>query len=114
MLAYTEPGDGVILLTPVYYPFSFAVSRNDRKEVRCPLVNINGRYEIDYELLEDLCEMDEGDMTKTISVLNRLLGTEQKERLKEHLRMKNGRVPASKMMNEIGEIFRNVKEGKNS
>ena len=32
----------------------------------------------DYELLEDLCEMDEGDMTKTISVLNRLLGTEQK------------------------------------
>ena len=68
----------------------------------------------DYELLEDLCEMDEGDMTKTISVLNRLLGTEQKERLKEHLRMENGRVPASKMMNEIGEIFRNVKEGKNS
>ena len=64
----------------------------------------------DYELLEDLCEMDEGDMTKTISVLNRLLGTEQKERL----RMENGRVPASKMMNEIGEIFRNVKEGKNS
>ena len=53
-------------------------------------------------------------MTKTISVLNRLLGTEQKERLKEHLRMENGRVPASKMMNEIGEIFRNVKEGKNS
>ena len=39
---------------------------------------------------------------------------EQKERLKEHLRMENGRVPASKMMNEIGEIFRNVKEGKNS
>ena len=38
VLAYTEPGDGVILLTPVYYPFSFAVSRNDRKEVRCPLV----------------------------------------------------------------------------
>lgn len=31
----------------------------------------------DYELLEDLCEMDEGDMTKTISVLNRLLGTER-------------------------------------
>ena len=64
--------------------------------------------------MKDLCEMDEGDMTKTISVLNRLLGTEQKERLKEHLRMENGRVPASKMMNEIGEIFGNIKEGKNS
>ena len=74
-------------------------------------------YELDEAALDDyelLCEMDEGDMTKTISVLNRLLGTEQKERLKEHLRMENGRVPASEMMNEIGEIFGNIKEGKNS
>ena len=68
----------------------------------------------DYELLEDLCELDEGDTSKTISVLNRLLGKEQKDRLKEHLRSKNGRVPASKMMNEMGEIFNSVKEGKNS
>lgn len=49
-----------------------------------------------------------------ISVLNRLLGNEQKERLKEHLRMENGRVPASKMMLEMGEILNSVKEGKNS
>ena len=68
----------------------------------------------DYELLEDLCELDEGNASKTISVLNRLLGKEQKDRLKEHLRSKNGRVPASKMMNEMGEIFNSVKEGKNS
>lgn len=68
----------------------------------------------DYELLEDLCELDEGNTSKTISVLNRLLGKEQKDRLKEHLRSKNGRVPASKMMNEMGEIFNSVKEGKNS
>lgn len=68
----------------------------------------------DYELLEELCELDEGDTSKTISVLNRLLGNEQKERLKEHLRMENGRVPASKMMLEMGEIFNSVKEGKNS
>ena len=62
VLAYTEPGDGVILLTPVYYPFSFAVSRNDRKEVRCPLVNINGRYEIDYELLEEMAGKPENKL----------------------------------------------------
>ena len=68
----------------------------------------------DYELLEELCELDEGDTSKIISVLNRLLGNEQKERLKEHLRMENGRVPASKMMLEMGEIFNSVKEGKNS
>ena len=62
VLAYTEPGDGVILLTPVYYPFSFAVRRNDRKEVRCPLVNINGRYEIDYELLEEMAGKPENKL----------------------------------------------------
>ena len=52
VLAYTQPGDGVILLTPVYYPFSFAIKRNDREEVRSPLINVNGRYEIDFEDLE--------------------------------------------------------------
>ena len=62
VLAYTEPGDGVILLTPVYYPFSFAVRRNDRKEVRCPLVNINGRYEMDYELLEEMAGKPENKL----------------------------------------------------
>lgn len=68
----------------------------------------------DYELLEDLCELDEGNMAKTSSVLKRLIGVEQKERLKEHLRTETGRVPMSKMMAEIEEIFKNVKEGKNS
>ena len=68
----------------------------------------------DYELLEDLCELDEGNMAKTSSVLKRLIGAEQKERLKEHLRTETGRVPMSKMMAEIEEIFKNVKEGKNS
>ena len=68
----------------------------------------------DYELLEDLCEMDAGNVAKMSSMLNRLIGTEQKERLKEHLRTENGRVPMSKMMIEIEEIFKNAKAGKNS
>lgn len=67
----------------------------------------------DYELLEDLCELDNGNTARTISALNRLLGTEQKDQLKEHLREENGRVPASKMMVEMAEIFNSVKEGKN-
>lgn len=67
----------------------------------------------DYELLEDLCELDNGNTARTISALNRLLGTEQKDRLKEYLREENGRVPASKMMIEMGEIFNSVKAGKN-
>ena len=67
----------------------------------------------DYELLEDLCELDNGNTARTISALNRLLGTEQKDQLKEHLREENGRVPASKMMVEMAEIFNSVKAGKN-
>ena len=68
----------------------------------------------DYEILEDLCEMDAGNMSKMSSVMNRMIGAEQKERLKEHLRTENGRVPMSKMMIEIEEIFKNAKAGKNS
>ncbi len=29
------------VISPVYYPFSFAVRRNERKEVRCPLVQLD-------------------------------------------------------------------------
>ena len=68
----------------------------------------------DYELLEDLCGLDEGDIAKAIGVLDRLLGVEQKNRLKEHLRTESGRVPTSKMMIEIGEIFNSAQAGKNS
>ena len=68
----------------------------------------------DYELLEDLCEIDAGNMAKMSSAMNRLIGAEQKVRLKEHLRTENGRVPMSKMMSEIEEIFKNAKAGKNS
>ena len=29
--AFTQPGDGVIILTPVYYPFYMATKANGRK-----------------------------------------------------------------------------------
>lgn len=47
--AYTKPGEGVMLMTPVYYPMYHAVKSNDRVLVDCPLVNREGRYEIDWE-----------------------------------------------------------------
>lgn len=50
----TEPGDGVILLTPVYYPFYNAVKRNGRTLVECPLKLEGMRYQIDFDLLEEL------------------------------------------------------------
>lgn len=67
----------------------------------------------DYELLETLCKIDEGDTQLTINMVNRLLGNEQKERLKDHVRAENGRVSAKKLLKEVMEIFNATKEGKN-
>jgi cystathionine beta-lyase len=50
--ALTENGDGVLLFTPVYKPFSDMIRANGRKEVEVPLVLNGGRYEIDFEALE--------------------------------------------------------------
>lgn len=52
--AFTAPGDGVILFTPVYYPMYSAVTANERTLVRCPLVRTEDRYEIDFDLFERL------------------------------------------------------------
>jgi aminotransferase/cystathionine beta-lyase len=50
--ALTEPGDGVIIQTPAYYPFYMAIEKNQRRLVRNPLVATDGRYELDYDGLE--------------------------------------------------------------
>lgn len=50
--AYTEKGEGVMLLTPSYYPMYAAIDMNKRKQVCCELVNKAGRYEIDWEDFE--------------------------------------------------------------
>ncbi|MGB1256075.1 MAG: MalY/PatB family protein [Thiolinea sp.] len=49
--AYTRPGDGVILFTPVYHAFARTIKANDREVIESPLVNNNGRYEMDLEAL---------------------------------------------------------------
>lgn len=50
--ALTEPGEGVIVMTPVYYPFYDAVKSAGRNLVENPLVERNGRFEIDFDDLE--------------------------------------------------------------
>lgn len=52
--AFTKKGDGVILMTPVYYPFYGAVKKSGRKIVKCPLLRADGSYRIDYDLFEKL------------------------------------------------------------
>lgn len=50
--ALTDPGDGVIIQQPVYYPFFDSVKTNNRKLVNNPLVYENGRYHIDFNDFE--------------------------------------------------------------
>ena len=68
----------------------------------------------DYEFLEILCKIDEGEVSLTIKMVDTLLGEEQKERLKKHIRYESGRVSAKKLLAEVMEIFQETKEGKNS
>lgn len=52
ILALTEPGDGIIIQRPVYYPFTKKIENNGRKVVNNPLIYENGSYRMDYEDLE--------------------------------------------------------------
>lgn len=45
--AYTKPGDGVVLMTPVYHAFARVVAAAGRRVVECPLAIEDGRYVLD-------------------------------------------------------------------
>lgn len=51
--AYTDPGDGVLLSTPVYPPFYQAVEQNGRRVVESPLLLKDGRYQVDFTDFEE-------------------------------------------------------------
>ena len=51
--AYTKPGDGVLIQSPVYYPFSGVIEDNGRKVVSNTLVlGEDNRYHIDFDDFE--------------------------------------------------------------
>lgn len=50
--ALTEPGDGVIIQQPVYYPFALAARMTGRKLVNNELICRRNTYDIDFEDLE--------------------------------------------------------------
>ncbi len=49
--AFSEPGDGVILFTPVYHAFARVIRANNRAILESPLVERDGRYEMDLDAL---------------------------------------------------------------
>jgi putative C-S lyase len=55
--AFSEPDDGVLIFSPVYYPFKMAIEKNGRTVVDVPLL-VNGmRYEIDWEKFEEAARL---------------------------------------------------------
>jgi cystathionine beta-lyase len=45
--AYTRPGDGVVLMTPVYHAFARVIKAAGREVVECRLAQQDGRYVLD-------------------------------------------------------------------
>lgn len=62
--AFTKPGDGIVIQTPVYHPFYSIVRDNDRVLVENPLLRTETGYEIDFEDLES--KLARPDVTATI------------------------------------------------
>lgn len=50
--AFTAPGDGVMLMTPVYHAFARVIKAAGRRVVECPLKEVNHRYEMDFDAWE--------------------------------------------------------------
>jgi cysteine-S-conjugate beta-lyase len=51
LLAFSAPGDGVLIQTPIYPPFLSSVSDTGRRLVESPLVDTGDRFGIDFDQL---------------------------------------------------------------
>ncbi len=47
--AFTAPGDGVVLFTPVYHAFASRIRASGRRVVECEMPQEDGRYVLDFE-----------------------------------------------------------------
>jgi hypothetical protein len=70
------------------------------------------RANIDMELLDDLADMQDNPAMSG-RVLSRLLGSDQKRALYDHIRDEAGHVPIEKAAAELIDIFAESENGKN-
>lgn len=78
---FTEPGDGVIIQPPVYYPFRESVENNGRKVVENCLVRKDGQWGINFEELEKLAEDPNNKVLLLCHPLNPVSRVLEKEEL---------------------------------
>ena len=88
----TQPGDGVILLTPVYYPFYESVRIAGRNLVESALLYQNGTYTIDFADLEAKAKQPENTLLLFCSPHNPVgrLWTEEELRRVGQICLENG------------------------
>lgn len=68
----------------------------------------------DYEMLEAIAEAQSTNPLKITTVVDKLLGSEQKERLKDYIREEDGRVPIEAITQSVVTILQDIgDEGKN-
>ena len=63
----------------------------------------------DFEFLELSIRADKGEIEVLPDLILRMLGPEQKKRMMEHCRI-DGRVSSERMMMEVSDIFRIIRE----
>ena len=68
----------------------------------------------DWEFLEVLSGIDEGETGLIVKAAKMLLGNEGVKALKEHLRNENGKVSSTAMIAALEELMESVNELKNS
>lgn len=82
--AFTQPGDGVIIQTPVYYPFAGSVKATNRKLLVNPLLHEDACYNIDFDDLERKAALPEAKVMFLCSPHNpvgRVWSCEELERI---------------------------------
>ena len=67
----------------------------------------------DWEILEKLNEIDNGNSSLMVDVARQVLGQEQLDALKEHVREEHGKVSITAMGEALGEIFEACNTSKN-
>ena len=88
----TRPGDGVIIMPPVYYPFARIIKANKREVVENPLLLRGNRYEIDFAGLEKKAAEEKNTMLIFCSPHNPIGRVWTKEELNQvaDICLKNG------------------------
>lgn len=68
----------------------------------------------DYEVVEALVDVEDGNPAAIVKVTRHLLSSEDQKRLKAHCKDESGKVPFDMMVKELTDIICSLKSGKNS